>query len=227
MIPHYNYYPPAGAVVDASDGRARWSGRAWTLNGKPYNVPSSHRLIGAPQGPLNGWVYDWKLKAWMEPSAPTAPKPTPTAPSRPGARPSSFAGPRPAPLAPQPQAPAQTQQPTTTTPKEDTSMEKKGPHTVLEDLMKHPIAPVAGALLFLAAYVTDEPTPPVIPDGLPEPVAKQWQMIFAQNQQRYGRRMDLYRDLGMVLLGYSGSRSVVDVLAPRLAAMKDGRALAA
>ena len=90
-------------------------------------------------------------------------------------------------------------------------MEKK-PQTVLEDLVKHPIAPVLGGVLVLAGYITDEPAPPTIPDGLPEPTAKQWQMIYAQNLQRYQSRMTLYRDIGMVLLGYAGTKSIVDVI---------------
>ena len=25
--PHYNYYPPAGAVIDATDSRVTWNGK--------------------------------------------------------------------------------------------------------------------------------------------------------------------------------------------------------
>src|SRR5437879_13737158 len=71
-IPHYNYYPPAGQVVDATDGRVQWNGRAWMLNGKVYGVPSSHRLMGKPGTAHSGWTYDWSKRAWMEPS--TAPQ---------------------------------------------------------------------------------------------------------------------------------------------------------
>ena len=99
-------------------------------------------------------------------------------------------------------------------------MEKK-PQTVLEDLVKHPVAPVVGGVLLLASYVTDEPVPPEIPSDLPEPVAKQWQMVFNQNQQRFERRMSLYRDLAMVLLGYAGTQSIVDVIGPQR--LSDGK----
>jgi hypothetical protein len=92
-------------------------------------------------------------------------------------------------------------------------MERK-PHTVLEDLTKHPVAPVVGGVLLLASYVTDEPVPPTIPANLPEEVQKQWMMVFNQNQQRFERRMSLYRDLAMVLLGYSSARTIVDVIGP-------------
>ena len=91
-------------------------------------------------------------------------------------------------------------------------MEKQ---TVLDDLIKHPVAPVVGGLLLVASYVTDEPTPPTIPADLPEEVQKQWQMVFSQNQQRFERRMGMFRDLATVLLGYSGARSIVDVLGPQ------------
>ena len=93
-------------------------------------------------------------------------------------------------------------------------MEKK-PQTVLEDLIKHPVAPVVGGLLMVASYITDEPTPPSIPQGLPEEMQKQWMMVFGQNQQRFERRMSMYRDLAMVLLGYSGAQTIVDVIGPR------------
>ena len=44
---------------------------------------------------------------------------------------------------------------------------------------------------------------------------KQWQMVFNQNQQRFERRMNMYRDLAGVFLGYTGARSVVDVIGTR------------
>lgn len=57
-IPHYNYYPPAGSVLDQSDGRVTWNGRAWMLNGRVYGVPSTHRLVGKPGTSMAGWSYD-------------------------------------------------------------------------------------------------------------------------------------------------------------------------
>src|SRR5579884_729164 len=84
--------------------------------------------------------------------------------------------------------------------------------TPIESLIKHPVAPVVGGVLVAAAYLTDEPTPPSIPDGLPEPTAKQWMMVYQQNQQRFARRMDLYKDLGMVLLGYASAQTIMDAL---------------
>ena len=85
----------------------------------------------------------------------------------------------------------------------------------IESLMKHPVAPVVGGVLVAAAYLTDEPEPPTIPDGLPEATAKQWMMIYNQNQQRFQRRMDLFKDMGMVLLGYASAQTVIDALPRR------------
>src|SRR5262249_46396825 len=95
-VPHYNYYPPAGQVIDATDGRVQWNGRAWMLNGKVYGVPASHRLMGKPGSSFSGWYYDWQKKAWMEPSntpypsgggapsrQPPQPRPQPPAPRAP------------------------------------------------------------------------------------------------------------------------------------------------
>ena len=88
----------------------------------------------------------------------------------------------------------------------------------IESLMKHPVAPVVGGVLVAAAYLTDEPQPPTVPDGLPEATANQWMMIYNQNQQRFQRRMDLYKDVGMVLLGYASAQTIVDVL-PKMASV--------
>jgi hypothetical protein len=201
-IPHYNYRPPAGSVIDQNDPRLRWDGQRWMLGGRAQSVPSSHRLVGAPNGPLRGWFYDWGRHAWMQPSPQGGSGPKPPAPQPPP--------PQPAPIQQQPmQQPAPSLQ--VVVKEEQTNMEKT-PKTILEDLVKHPVAPVLGGLLVIAGYVVDEPQPPTIPDGLPEPIAKQWQMIYAQNVQRFERRMSLYRDIGMVLLGYAGTRSIVDVL---------------
>ena len=194
-VPHVNYYPPAGSVIDASDGRVTWDGHAWKLNGKVYGVPSSHRLIGKAGGPLSGWTYDWQKRAWMEPSAPSAPA------SPPGG------GVTRQPTRPQPSVPAKPA-PTPTTVVAVEHHKKASP---IESLMKHPIAPVVGGVLVAAAYLTDEPQPPTVPDGLPEATSKQWMMVYNQNQQRFQRRMDLYKDLGMVLLGYASAQTIMDV----------------
>ena len=187
-VPHYNYYPPAGAVVDASDGRVSWDGKQWKRNNKRYSVPSSHRLIGRTGGPLAGWTYDWKKRAWMEPSAPSAPATVTRAPVRTPIRPVAVAAPVAAVVA----------------------VEQK--YSPIESLMKHPIAPVVGGVLVAASYLTDEPAPPTVPDGLPEATANQWMMIYNQNQQRFQRRMDLYKDVGMVLLGYASAQTIIDSL---------------
>jgi hypothetical protein len=200
-VPHYNYYPPSGAVVDTSDGRVSWDGRAWRLNGKPYNMPSTHTLIGKAGGPLAGWTYDWKVRAWMEPSSPKA---APNALTRGPTRPQATKPQAPKPQAPKPQAAAPT---IVVAPK------KKGG---LESLLKHPVAPLIGGGLVVASYLTDEPQPPTLPDRLPEATAKSWMMIFSQNQQRFQRRMDAYNDLGKVLLGVASAQTLMDAM-PRLA----------
>ncbi len=187
MVPHYNFYPPAGQVIDASDGRVTWDGKAWKLNGRVYGVPSTHRLVGRAGTSMSGWYYDWSKRAWMEPSAPKPPVPRPSSP----------------PVVRQPSAP--TVAPVATV----VALESKKLNPI-ESLMKHPIAPVLGGVLVAASYLTDEPTPPSIPDGMPEATAKQWMMVYNQNQQRFQRRMDLYKDVGMVLLGYASAQTIMD-----------------
>jgi hypothetical protein len=246
-IAHYNYYPPANSVFDADNVQAKWDGRAWRVNGAVYTVPNGHRLAGLP-GPLYGWTYDWQKRAWMEPG--NAPAPTPSAPAKPAPGPFTMGpvgphpvaprpgtpAPQPAP-APQPPAPAPQPQPQPEAPAcepEKEQIRMTNPQTFLEDLVKHPFAPLIGAGLLVVSYIQDEPTPPAISPELPEPLQKQVTMLFNQNQQKFARRMDLYRDLGMILLGYAGSRSIVDVIgqkhAHQLAAHASGdsaRALAA
>jgi hypothetical protein len=82
----------------------------------------------------------------------------------------------------------------------------------IESLAKHPVAPVVGGLLVAASYLTDEPQPPMIPEGLPDATAQQWMMIYNQNQQRFSRRMDMFKELGLVLLGFASARTVMDAL---------------
>src|SRR5262245_52257898 len=190
--PHYNYYPPAGQVIDLNDSSATWDGRAWKKGGKVYTIPSTHRLIGKPGTSMNGWTYDWSKHAWMEPTSSTPVRPGPIV------RPNPAPNPTPAPQ-PQPPAPAPE--------KKETNMEKS---TVLDALIKHPVAPVLGGVLLLAAHFTDEPQPPAFPAGLPDPMRDQWQMIYNQNQQKFQRRMDLYERIGMVLLGYAETRALLD-----------------
>ncbi len=189
MVPHYNFYPPAGQVVDASDGRVTWDGRAWKLNGRVYGVPSTHRLVGKAGTSMSGWYYDWSKRAWMEPSVPKPP-PAPRPPV--------------APVVQQPAAPAPV-----TGGAAVVALETHK-HNPIESILKHPIAPVLGGVLVAASYLTDEPTPPSIPDEMPEATAKPWMMVYHQNQQRFQRRMDLYKDVGMVLLGYASAQTIMD-----------------
>lgn len=193
-VPHYNFYPPAGQVIDATDGRVQWNGRAWMLKGKVYGVPSTHRLIGKPGSSFSGWYYDWQKRAWMEPSnAPAFPPGGGSVPSRP----------QPRPQPPVRRAPEK---------KEEVMSCEKSKGNVIDSLIKHPVAPVLGGVLLLASHLTEEPQPPTIPADLPEPIAKQWQMIYNQNQQRFQRRMEMYENLGMVLLGYAETRALLDAL---------------
>lgn len=211
-IPHHNFYPPAGDTIDATDPRVQWNGTAWMLNGRVYGVPSSHRLIGRPGSALEGWYYDWGQQAWMQPS--------PVYPPNGGSSPHMMTATHPAAQHPSPVHHEQTHVHVHHQPHphaiEKCDAEKK-PSSVLETLVKHPVAPVLGGVLLLAAHFTDEPQPPTIPIDLPEPVAKQWQMIFNQNQQRFQRRMEMYENLGMVLLGYTEARAIFDLL-PKKAA---------
>jgi hypothetical protein len=40
-------------------------------------------------------------------------------------------------------------------------------------------------------------------------------MIYSQNQQRFQRRMTMFKDIGMVLLGYASAQTILDALPTR------------
>lgn len=197
--PYYGYYPQAGAVLDQNEPRAYWNGRAWMLNNRVYGVPMGHHLVGRAGGPNDGWFYDWSKRAWMEPDRGRPSGGGMTGPVR--------QPPRPAPQ-PQPQPPAVLPVPVQPG-KEKCSLETKKDPNVLEYLVKHPVAPLVGGFVLLGSMLADEPLPPEIPEGLPEPVAKKWMMIYSQNLQRFQRRMALWENVGKVLLGYADTNAVL------------------
>jgi hypothetical protein len=133
----------------------------------------------------------------------TRPQPTRRAPAHP------------APVATQPAKPAQ--------PEKEHHVENKCAskdkehNNVLEYLMKHPVAPLAGAVVLLGSMMADEPVPPQIPNELPEPIQKQWLMIYNQNQQRFQRRMQIWDTVGKALLGYSDTNAILAALPARKA----------
>lgn len=208
-----NYYPPADSVIDQNESRARWDGKRWVLNGKTYTVPSSHRLVGRPGGSHAGWYYDWKQRAWMQPDS------RPSAPTTPGRAMPTPGRPLPMPVRPSPVMPAAP--PAFAAPsctpcaQQEIPLETKEAN-VLEYLMKHPVAPVVGGFLLLSTQLTEEPLPPTIPPELPDAVAKQWQMIYAQNLQRFQRRMTLWENVGKLLLGYADTNAVLAALPPKV-----------
>ena len=217
-IPRPNYFPPPDSVIDRNEPAARWNGRTWTRRGRVFSVPAGHTLVGRPGGPLAGAYYDWRGRVWMLPDAPRSVVPTYVPP--PGApRPGSVRplGPRPNVIRP---VPRPMPQPPAAPDRKDMTVEKDKDKklTPLESLMKHPVAPVVGGLLLLASHFTEEPQPPTIPADLPDATAKQWQMIYAQNQQRFQRRMDMYQQVGLVMLGYASTQTVLDALPPKRSA---------
>ena len=54
-MPHYNYYPPAGQVIDASDGRVTWDGQSVEAERQGLRRPvvaPAHRQAGQS---MSGW----------------------------------------------------------------------------------------------------------------------------------------------------------------------------
>jgi hypothetical protein len=200
--PHFGFYPPAGEVIDASNSSVTWNGREWRYMGKtaPFSGMAKHRLIGRPGGSLDGWYFDFGQGAWMEPDRAPSLRPSKPWQSKPQPQP------QPQPPAPMPEE------------KEPKAMEKQKPQNVLEYLVKHPVAPLVGGFVLIGSMLADEPQPPQIPAELPEPTAKQWQMIYAQNLERFRRRMALFETIGTVLLGYADTNAVLAALPAKKAA---------
>ncbi len=182
MIPHFNYYPPAGEVITLANPGVIWDGQRWMLGGRPYPMQAGERVIGRAGTSHDGWYYDWAQRAWIEPARPS---PTIVQPTVTNVIPAPLPG---------------------------GSIQMQKDPTVLEYLMKHPVAPLLGGFLMLGTQLAEEPAPPQIPADLPEPVAKQWQMIYAQNLQRFQRRMTLWENVGKLLLGYADTNAVLAAL---------------
>jgi hypothetical protein len=204
FTPRVNYYPPAGQVVNQTDPSVTWNGRQWIKNGRTFTVPSSHRLIGRPGGPLDGWYYDWGRRAWMEPQRGNRPTHPPG-----GGR--AFPGVKPGPQ-PNPQPQPQPQPPAPQPEKKEPSVSTNKETNLLEAVIKHPIAPLAGVVLLLGSMLSEEPAPPVIPPNLPDDIGKTWQMIYQQNLSRYHERKQTLQVLGAQLLNYGEANAIYGAL---------------
>jgi hypothetical protein len=193
MIEHKDYLPPPKSVIDASDKHVHWDGRFWVRKGKPFSPTPSHRLIGNPKGPLKGWFYDWNARAWMEPGGTTLTAPVAVAPP-----------------------PAPVRAPVANDNRKEMAMQCGGnkPVTPLEAVLKHPVAPVVGGLLVLLPQFIDPPGRPTYPAGMPPETIADAQATFDENRDRYAQRMQLYRDIGMVLLGYSSVQTLQTLVQP-------------
>jgi hypothetical protein len=204
---HSGYYPPAGSVEVANDHTWRWDGRRWLHNGR-VDYPANRPLRGVANGPLNGWFYDWSQKAWMEPIGGSGSSPSPIV----------RLPPRPTP------APTLTPTPATQQHKEEHMHKCEHHHhkpTLYEGIKDHPWVPVIGLLLMIGADFMQQPQPPVIPDGLPDNVGKQWQMIYNQNLQMYQTRRAQLDKYGGILLALGlGNAAVAEQGKDFLAALR-------
>lgn len=194
-IARKNYHPPAGSVIDANEPRASWDGHQWRRDGKKFKVPSSHRLVGRPGGSLNGWYYDWKKRAWMEPDRALTPTPGGTPPRMPTQS------------APQTTMPAK--------PTQEKAMQnatQTTPPTLLDYWKNHPLAPVISALCATASIVIDDPLPPTIPENLPEAKQKELVNLYHHNRELVKNRRESLRLLAQMIAGVSESSALFSML---------------
>lgn len=197
--PHFNYYPPSGSVIDQNEPTAYWNGKRWQKKKKNYAVPSGHRLVGRPGGPLNGWYYDWAQRAWMEPD-----KPTP-APARPPAMP--------APMAPTRTIPAgpirPVSMPLSTRDKENT-MSKCG-HSRKASLAEQVMEVVkvgsyiAGPILIAAGQTVKSPAQPPVTPAMPVWLIEKNKSIYEDNKSAYLSRKGDLQNWGQALLTFGSS----------------------
>ncbi len=192
-VAHKNFYPRAGTVEVANDPAWSWNGRQWMKGGRVGVPPRGAPMRGRPGTEMAGWYYDWPKFAWIEPTRQQLPP-----------RPSPQPMPRPAPqppvvvVQPQPQ------------PKEETKMSKcepVRPATLYDGLKDHPLVPLIGIGILIASDFLQQPSPPQIPEDLPESFQKMWLMIYDQNLNSYTARKQMLDKWGQVLLtfGVSGA----------------------
>jgi hypothetical protein len=193
-IAHKNYYPPDASVEVANDPAVQWhnrgTDRAWWKGGRIYKVPTGAPLRGRAGTSMAGWYYDWPKFAWIQPAV-QGPPPGPPV----------HIVPRPTPTPAPPAPPAHHEHHH----EEDHMMTHHCSHhhekpSLYQGIAQHPWVPIIGALLMVGSDFMAQPQPPVIPDGLPDNVSKQWMMIYNQNLSLYQTRKAMLDKYGGILL---------------------------
>jgi hypothetical protein len=198
-VAHKNFYPRAGSVEVANDPGWSWNGRQWMKGGRVGVPPKGAPLRGRTGTEMAGWYYDWSKYAWIEPTRQQMPPRPMPMPPRPAPSPPVVV------VQPQPPAPA---------PKKETQMSdcnKPMIGGIWEGLIRHPILPAAGVALLIASRFLKRPEPPMIPPELPEPMAKWWQMNYAQNLAIWENNKEFYTNFGQALLTIGTANSAVAV----------------
>jgi hypothetical protein len=202
-----NFYPPAGSVEVVGDPNWNWDGR--TFQHRVYDQrsrrwmqrvesPTGRQLRGKPGTSMASWYYDWNRAAWINPAQggwdPQRRRPQPQ---------------------PRPQPPVVVidgrQKITPKTEETDMSCNKSQPHNIWEGILKHPLLPVAGVGLLVVSRFLKRPEPPAIPDGLPDNLAKWWQMNYSQNLAIWEDKRDFFNQAGQALLTIGTSNAAISV----------------
>lgn len=199
-IPHSNYYPPANTVqVLDKHGRLdqgwTWDGAQFRHHGHVHKPHHFDTIMGKPGTVMEGWLYDWHHHTWMEPDQPAGIARLPVG----GAPAGGPAHPPPHVVVVQP-------------PKEE-SMGACTHHvhqnSLIDGLKNHPWVPLAGlAVLVISDFMT-QPTPPQIPDGLPEVQQKFWIMRYQQNLALYQERRQKLDKWGGIIFGLGTANAAV------------------
>ena len=178
MIPHPNFFPPAGAVVDRTDSQVTWNGRQWVKKNKVVNV-SGHDLVGKPGTSFAGWYFDWRAQKWMEP----------------GKTPAS---------SPQSQTVVIDR---SRQPMERTMTNKPAICNTNNPLQFLPpgTGQLVSGLLIAIAELTDPPEYPPFSADMTDFQRDQIERIHTINKERYDKRADRLRSAGFALLGVSAA----------------------
>jgi hypothetical protein len=189
--PHKNYYPPAGSVEVAGDPSWSWDGRRWMHQGR-VAVPTGRSLVGRRGGQLDGWHYDWRQYAWIEPTP---------AHHYPPAGSSVVHQPAHAPII------QIHQQPAHPAPQHHTEVHhvhrEHQPESFASELKKHPWWPLVGGIVYLLPEFISEPQPPPVSAEMPHYIQTQLQFQYAQELARYQKRMKVIEKVGALVMGGS------------------------
>lgn len=194
-IPHTKYNPPSGTVEvldkhGQPDANWTWDGKNFRHRGNVHKPKHGDHIVGRPGTVMEGWTWDWHLKAWMQPDAPivvhsggalTVPPPPPGSVARQYAH-------------------------------QEGEIMNCHPHqqqNILDGLKNHWATPLLGFAIMVVSDFMTEPAPPAFPPGMTDDQKDFYMMQYNKNLVRfqgYQRKLDKW---GGVVLGIGTANAAI------------------